>query len=81
MLSADLEIRLAALEAEVAMLKRLLPTVSETPWWEKIVGTFADDPVYEEAMQFGQQYRQSLKPLAEEASESKHKFTVPPAKF
>jgi hypothetical protein len=59
----------------------LLPAVSETPWWEKIVGTFADDPAYEEAMQFGQQYRQSLKPLAEEASESKHKFTVPPAKF
>jgi hypothetical protein len=47
----------------------LLPTVSETPWWEKIVGTFADDPAYEEAMQFGQEYRQSLKPLAEEASE------------
>ena len=81
MLTTDLEIRLAALEAEVALLKRLLPTVSETPWWEKIVGTFAEDPVYEEAMQFGQQYRQSLKPLAEEASESKHKFTLPPAKF
>jgi len=28
MLSTDLEIRLAALEAEVALLKRLLPTVS-----------------------------------------------------
>ncbi|TRU65349.1 MAG: hypothetical protein EWV56_01055 [Microcystis aeruginosa Ma_QC_C_20070823_S13D] len=81
MLSTDLEIRLAALEAEVALLKRLLPAVSETPWWEKIVGTFADDPAYEEAMQFGQQYRQSPKPLAEEASESKHKFTLPPAKF
>ena len=47
MLSTDLEIRLAALEAEVALLKRLLPAVSETPWWEKIVGTFADDPAYE----------------------------------
>ncbi|TRU18572.1 MAG: hypothetical protein EWV80_20585 [Microcystis aeruginosa Ma_QC_B_20070730_S2] len=70
MLTTDLEIRLAALEAEVALLKRLLPAVSETPWWEKIVGTFADDPAYEEAMQFGQEYRQSLKPLAEEASES-----------
>ncbi|GCE59222.1 hypothetical protein ACQY1Y_00765 [Microcystis ichthyoblabe FBCC-A1114] len=57
MLTTDLEIRLAALEAEVALLKRLLPTVSETPWWEKIVGTFAEDPVYEEAMQFGQEYR------------------------
>jgi len=57
MLTTDLEIRLATLEAEVALLKRLLPTVSETPWWEKIVGTFAEDPVYEEAMQFGQEYR------------------------
>ena len=33
MLTTDLEIRLAALEAEVALLKRLLPTVNETPWW------------------------------------------------
>ncbi len=57
MLTTDLEIRLAALEAEVALLKRLLPTVSETPWWEKIVGTFAEDLAYEEAMQFGQEYR------------------------
>ncbi len=31
--------------------------------------TFAEDLAYEEAMQFGQEYRQSLKPLAEEASE------------
>ncbi|ELP54407.1 hypothetical protein O53_3226 [Microcystis aeruginosa TAIHU98] len=57
MLTTDLEIRLAALEAEVALLKRLLPTVNETPWWEKIVGTFAEDLAYEEAMQFGQEYR------------------------
>jgi hypothetical protein len=36
MLSTDLEIRLAALEAEVALLKRLLPTVSETPGGKKL---------------------------------------------
>lgn len=61
MLATDLETRLAAVEAEVEQLKSLLPMGNKTPWWEKIVGTFAADPVYEEAMKLGRQYRESLK--------------------
>jgi hypothetical protein len=34
---------------------------STTPWWEKIVGTFADNPVYDEAMRLGREYRESLR--------------------
>ena len=33
-----------------------------TPWWERITGTFADDPVHKEAMKLGRTYRESLRP-------------------
>jgi hypothetical protein len=54
-----IEERLAALEREIADLKgKLLPTEPVVkPWWEITVGTFADDPAFEEAMELGRQYR------------------------
>ncbi|MEL6469137.1 MAG: hypothetical protein AAFQ74_05375 [Cyanobacteria bacterium J06623_4] len=59
-----LEARVALLEAEVARIKdkldnQAMPESSSIPWWEKIAGTFADDPVYDEAMQLGKEYRDS----------------------
>lgn len=54
----ELELRVAALEAEV---KRLKATHNQ-PWWEKISGTFADDPVYDEAMALGRAYREAQRP-------------------
>jgi hypothetical protein len=63
MASARLEARVAALEAEVATLKRKLEERDLiAPWWEQIAGTFQNDPLYERAMRLGQQYRQSLRP-------------------
>ena len=58
-----LEERLAAVEAEVARLKQE-PTVppNNQPWWEQIRGIFKDDPIYEEAMRLGREYRESLRP-------------------
>ena len=63
MASARLEQRVAALETEVAQLKRKLEE-QETirPWWEQIAGTFENDPLYERAMRLGQHYSQSLRP-------------------
>jgi hypothetical protein len=58
-----LEQRVANLEAEVATLKRRVEKRDRsTPWWEQIVGTFENDPIYEKAMQLGRKYRQSLWP-------------------
>ena len=61
-----LEQRLNALEAEVAQLKKekksAAKQLDERPWWEKIYGTFANDPHYEEAMRLGRKYRESTKP-------------------
>jgi hypothetical protein len=57
-----LEERVALLEAEVAEIKhKINDNSSFTPWWEKIAGTFADNPAYDEAMQLGREYRESLR--------------------
>jgi hypothetical protein len=68
----SLEERVAALESEVARLRERLaeekpPAV--VPWWEQIYGTFADSPEYEEAMRLGRDYRESLRPPADEPVE------------
>jgi len=61
--TARLERRVAALEADLTKLKTQIEAMHTTqPWWEQIAGTFQHDPMYEEAMRLGQQYRQSLRP-------------------
>jgi hypothetical protein len=66
----QLEERLAHLEAEVARLKNRVENDSASrPWWEKNVGTFSDNPAYDEAMQLGREYRDSLRQSSTEPSE------------
>ncbi|WP_196517697.1 hypothetical protein [Nostoc sp. WHI] len=62
-ISEKLEERVAILEVEVALLKSKLEVVSPPtiPWWEKIAGTFTDNLAYDEAMQLGREYRESLR--------------------
>ena len=58
-----LEQRVTDLEAEVRNLKRQVDQLAAVqPWWEQIIGTFEDDPIYDEAMKLGRHYRQSLRP-------------------
>lgn len=63
---SEIEQRVAALEAEVTRLKEKLEAVTTpaNPWWQDIYGTFAGDPLHEEAMQAGRDYRESLRPKA-----------------
>ena len=66
-IAISLEERVTALETEVAQLKQeRVNAQMETPWWEKIWGTFKDDPDYAEAMRLGREYRQSQPPAYEE---------------
>jgi hypothetical protein len=69
-MSEQLEERLAHLEAEVARLKNKVENESSSrTWWEKIAGTFSDNPAYDEAMQLGREYRNSLHLSSTEPSE------------
>lgn len=64
MTNAELEKRIVALEAEVALLKKERTKKSESeeiPWWKQHLGIFADDPMHEEAMRLGREYRESQK--------------------
>ena len=64
-----LEERLAALETKVERLaQQSAPEAASTeiPWWEKIRGQFKDDPIYDEAMRLGREYRESLRPTEDE---------------
>ena len=63
----SLEERVTALETEMERLRRdrsAAPTSpDEMPWWERIIGTFANDPMYDEAMRLGREYRDSQRPV------------------
>ena len=52
-----LEERVSALEAKFGQSENTAQT--ESPWWEKIFGTFADSPDYDEAMRLGAEYRRA----------------------
>ena len=69
--ATSLEERVAAVEAELAQIKRRLdgePPVPPVPWWERIFGTFADSEGFEEATRLGREYRESLRPKDDEAA-------------
>jgi len=64
MAAESLEERVVALEAEVARLKATLETTGKYSdlWLEKVWGSFANDPIYEEAMRLGREWRDSFRP-------------------
>jgi len=68
MTTAQIEKRLAALEAEVAKLKSSStsppPTSPSSPpkkkqWWNEIAGVFANAFMFDEAMRLGRKWRES----------------------
>ena len=70
----DIEQRLAALESEVARLKQQLSNSEpKKTWLDQIYGSFANDPIYEKAMKYGRQYRESLRPKKKPKKKRKRK--------
>ncbi len=70
---AKLELRVMALEAEMARIKKELEkaTGSQGDWLDAIYGAFANDPHFEEAMRLGREYRESQRPGAGKKSARK----------
>lgn len=72
MSDAKLERRMKALEQEIAALRSKVDELSEaTPWWERIAGTFHQDPIYRKAMELGKQFRQEKSSRRSSRSDAK----------
>lgn len=60
-----LEKRVGLLERQLrkmqSELRKVRPT-SPLPWWERLAGTFENDPLFDEVVEAGQAYRRSLAP-------------------
>jgi hypothetical protein len=61
---AQLERRVAALEAEVCRLRAVLDEkpAGDPLGWRRIIGSFANDPAFDEAMRLGREWRESFRP-------------------
>jgi hypothetical protein len=59
--SQQLEVRVATLETELAQMKQMLSEFfpKKSPWWFKVAGSFENDPTFDEAIRFGQEWRKS----------------------
>jgi hypothetical protein len=59
-----IEDRVAALEAEMVRVKAQLEKAvpAQRDWLDDIYGAFEGDPIFEEAMRLGREYRESLRP-------------------
>ena len=66
MTTAQVESRLTALEQEVARLKVQIATAPTrgNNWIEAIAGTFANDPIFDDAMRLGRKWRQSQRHIS-----------------
>jgi hypothetical protein len=59
--SQALEVRVETLEKDLAQIKQVLASsiAKQEPWWLKVVGTFENDPTFDEAVRLGQEWRKS----------------------
>ncbi len=66
MQATTLELRVSALEAEITRVKEQLARTApaQGDWLDEIFGVLDHDPIYEEAMRLGREYRESLRPKA-----------------
>ena len=61
-MAANLKKRVDELERELRQLKLVVQNHrgDQLPWWERLAGTFKDDPVFEKITTAGKRYRKSL---------------------
>ena len=62
-IQAELSDKIADLDDRVAMLSARVESVAPTPdaaWWKRIVGVYANDPLFDEAERLGRRWRESI---------------------
>jgi hypothetical protein len=58
-----IERRVEELERELATLRKKVDALSgDSPWWERIAGSFHGDAAYKQAMRLGREYRRAQRP-------------------
>ena len=60
-----LQQRVRQLEHDVFQLKSQAADRSAQPWWERIAGRFENDPVFDEIVRLGREYREAQRPEGE----------------
>jgi hypothetical protein len=64
---ATIEQRLSAVEAAVADLQRRLPSSPAAKGWlQQVIGSFRDEPAFEEVLAYGRAFRESHRPAEDE---------------
>ena len=58
---SEIEQRLAILEKAVAALQKQAQAAHDNPW-RSIIGHFANDPIYDEIIRLGREYRDAQHP-------------------
>jgi hypothetical protein len=62
---APIEQRLSAVEAAIAEIRRRLPPSTPAPdWLEQVIGSFKDEPAFEEVLAYGRAFRIADRPPA-----------------
>ena len=60
-MSTNLEKRIENLEREVQALRSAARREkNRSPWWERLAGTFENDPLFDEMVEAGRKYRKSV---------------------
>ncbi len=59
-----MEDRLAAVEAAIARLQRLVDPPPNPDWLDQLIGSVGDDPAFDEVLAYGRVYRAGGDPTA-----------------
>ena len=62
MTNAQIVKRLDSIERQLDQIKAQVGGEKPRSEWRAIAGSFANDPLFEKAMRYGAEYRQSLRP-------------------
>jgi hypothetical protein len=67
--NTSLEERLAAVEAAITELQKQIAVSQPTNWLQQIIGSFKDEPAFEEVLAYGRKIRQGDESLLEAQDE------------